>query len=36
MAAGLPSLIAKLDATVGDGVEAAVRRKHARRLARLG
>jgi phosphatidylserine/phosphatidylglycerophosphate/cardiolipin synthase-like enzyme len=36
MAAGFPSLISKLDAAVGDGVEAAVRRKHARRLARLG
>jgi phosphatidylserine/phosphatidylglycerophosphate/cardiolipin synthase-like enzyme len=36
MAAGIPSLISKLDAAVGDGVELAVRRKHARRLDRLG
>jgi phosphatidylserine/phosphatidylglycerophosphate/cardiolipin synthase-like enzyme len=36
MASGLPSLISRLDATVGDGLEAAVRRKHARRLGRLG
>lgn len=36
MAAELPSLIAKLDGAVGDGLEAAVRLKHARRLRRLG
>ena len=36
MAVGLPSLISRLDAAVGDGVESAVRRKHARRLDRLG
>jgi phosphatidylserine/phosphatidylglycerophosphate/cardiolipin synthase-like enzyme len=36
MTAGLPSLFARLDAAVGGGVELAVRRKHARRLDRLG
>src|ERR1700730_5019703 len=30
------SLLSRLDAFVGDGVEAAVRLKHRRRLARLG
>ncbi len=36
MATELPALISRLDATIGNGVEAAVRRKHARRLRRLG
>jgi phosphatidylserine/phosphatidylglycerophosphate/cardiolipin synthase-like enzyme len=36
MVVELTSLISKLDAAVGDGVEAAVRLKHARRLRRLG